>query len=410
MTEDELYRASSQFRLWNFTPEKLVSLRSETNAIACRSVREAFKRKRARDQALSAESSNTASDADGNGVSHGAATKNGAKEVKEVEVLTVEEEMKMVDFYCSNMLNVGTGEPFNFPINVTGTSVQLFKRFYLSHSPMDYHPKQIMPSALFLATKTEGHHTALKIFVEKLNQVPGLNKVTAEDVLAPEFILTQGLRFCFDVRHPYRGLKGFYLECRIMDQAMKASNLPENFSNQTEEEMRENIKRETKKTSQDFLADVDHGYGLVRNTLNNAALVSDAYFLYTPSQILFGAWYLHKPALIKYYLDMKLSQNPNSPSAQKLWDVINDCTMLLEEKEAQIGAVADRAQLSRIDKKLYKCRNPEKIDLVGLNKAQKRDAGKEGQLDEQKAKKRKMAREKSEKEGDDLFGPDLVKP
>jgi cyclin H len=120
MTEDELYRTSSQFRLWNFTPEKLASLRAETNAIASRSVRAAIKRKRAKAQAASTDASATASDADGNGVSNGAAVKNGLiKDEKEVECLTVEEEKKLVDFYCANMLHIGTGDPFKFPINVT---------------------------------------------------------------------------------------------------------------------------------------------------------------------------------------------------------------------------------------------------------------------------------------------------
>jgi cyclin H len=276
---------------------------------------------------------------------------------------------------------------------VQGTSVQLLKRFYLSHSPMDYHPKQIMPSALFLATKTENYHTPLKTFVEKIKSVPGLNKVTADDVLAPEFILTQGLRFCFDVRHPHRGLKGFYLECKVKAQLIKDGTSQGLHS------------------STAFLEGVDEGYALVKNTLNNAALLCDAYFLYTPSQILFAAWYLHNPRLIQDYFAEKLGQLPNAPSQHKLWEVIKDCARLLKEKEEQIDSSgADRLELTRIDKKLYKCRNPEKVDLVGLNKAQKRDGDVDGKLDEQKAKKRKMAREKSEREGDDLFGPDLVKP
>jgi cyclin H len=276
-------------------------------------------------------------------------------------------------------------------IHHQGTSVQLLKRFYLSHSPMDYHPKQIMPSALFLATKTENFHTPLATFVEKIKSVPGLNKVTADDVLAPEFILTQGLRFCFDVRHPHRGLKGFYLECKVKAQMLKGTSTGSGASNE-------------------FLGDVDEGYALVKNTLNNAALLCDAYFLYTPSQILFAAWYLHKPDLTQNYLAQKLESHANAPPSHKLWEVIKDCARLLKEKEEQIDASsADRLELTRIDKKLYKCRNPEKVDLVGLNKAQKRDGDADGKLDEQKAKKRKMAREKSQKEGDDLFGPGLVK-
>lgn len=66
-------------------------------------------------------------------------------------------------------------------------------------------------------------------------------------------------------------------------------------------------------------------------------------------------------------------------------------------------------EFKRIDKKLYKCRNPEKIDLVGINKAVKRDGGHGvGGMDEKVVKKRKLERERSEKEGADIFGGPLV--
>jgi cyclin H len=275
---------------------------------------------------------------------------------------------------------------------------------------MDYHPKQIMPAALFLATKTENFHTPLKTFVENLKSVPGLNKLTAEEVLAPEFILTQGLRFCFDVRHPHRGLKGFYLECKILDQIAKGSHAPKGFTSQPVNEVQRELLNG--KPPQDFIISIDNGYAAVKEYLNSAALLSDAYFLFTPSQILFAAWYLHDPKLIKHYLDLKMLNNNDAALGylEKVHQVIRECAALLDQTEAQIKNKGDRLELTRIDKKLYQCRNPEKVDLVGMNKAQKRDAGGEGKLDEQVAKKRKLAREKNEKDAEDLFGPDLVKP
>lgn len=66
-------------------------------------------------------------------------------------------------------------------------------------------------------------------------------------------------------------------------------------------------------------------------------------------------------------------------------------------------------EFKRIDKKLYKCRNPEKIDLVGINKVVKRDGGHGvGGMDEKVVKKRKLERERREKEGADIFGGPLV--
>jgi cyclin H len=270
---------------------------------------------------------------------------------------------------------------------------------------MDYHPKHIMTSALFLATKTENHHSPLKHFVEKLNSIQSLNKLTVDDVLAPEFILTQGLRFCFDVRHPHRGLKGFYLECKLLHQMLQGQKLPPGFTSWSDEKARTVILEQNEGTPDDFLAGVDKGYGIAKEYLNSAALLSDVYFLYTPSQILFAAWYIAQPELITAYLTLKLADAPDL--AAKIIKTIEDCAKVLRTTDH--GSAEGREELMRIDKKLYKCRNPEKLDLVGLNKAQKRGGGEEGVLDENVAKKRKLAREKSEKEAADLFGPDLVK-
>lgn len=60
-------------------------------------------------------------------------------------------------------------------------------------------------------------------------------------------------------------------------------------------------------------------------------------------------------------------------------------------------------------KKLRLCRDPDKVDLVKLNQAQKRDAVADGELEEHKAKKRKIARESHQKEADEFWGPELNK-
>ena len=63
----------------------------------------------------------------------------------------------------------------------------------------------------------------------------------------------------------------------------------------------------------------------------------------------------------------------------------------------------------KIDKKLHFCKNPEKADLVERHRAVKRDAAADGKLDESLAKKRRLEREKMERDADDLFGPSLSK-
>lgn len=262
-----------------------------------------------------------------------------------------------------------------------------------------------MLSALFLSTKTENHYTSLRSFVSKLP------KTAAEDVTAPEFLLTQGLRFTFDVRHPQRALDGTFMELTALtrgDEALTKGNGKKIQSNMMGLEPA-NVGEKKAKTAEDVIKRIKIAQGKVKAILKTSALLTDVYFLFTPSQICLAALSSVDPPLTKFYLETKIP----SPSAIKprLLGVLQSCAAILESSPSANPGEAEKKELTKIDKKLYKCRNPEKIDLVGINKAQKRDGeGKGGDgFDEKIMKKRKLEREKSEKEGDDLFGPSIGK-
>ena len=268
---------------------------------------------------------------------------------------------------------------------------------------MTYHPKEIMPSALFLATKTENHYTSLRSFVSKLP------KTTPEDVIAPEFLLTQGLRFTFDVRHPQRGLEGGFMELIAMAKGAAALGLS---SKQSSEELQkafmelkpaEGSSKRTTSTS-GVVTRIQAAHGRAKDTLKTTALLTDAYFLYTPSQLWLAALLQADEPLTRFYIDSKFP----TPSRikPKLMNALRACGNMFQSSPSADPKKEEVAELTRIDKKLYKCRNPEKIDLVSINKAQKRD-GEENRLDEKAVKKRKLEREKSEKEAADVFGPPL---
>lgn len=95
------------------------------------------------------------------------------------------------------------------------TAIQYLRRFYLTNSPMTYHPKNIMACALFVATKTDNYYMSLRQFAAG---IPG--DTTADDVIAPEFLIMQSLRFTFDVRHPFRGLEGGIMELQAVAQGL----------------------------------------------------------------------------------------------------------------------------------------------------------------------------------------------
>ena len=261
-----------------------------------------------------------------------------------------------------------------------------------------------MPTALFLSTKTENNYISLAKFASKLE------KTKPEDVIAPEFLLGQGLRFTFDVRHPYRGLEGGYMELlALANGGGIATSEPTKLSKELRQEMMQldqaKGQSEPSGSVQDVVKRLEKSKTKAEEVLKTSALLTDAYLLYTPSQIWLSALFLADEPLASFYIDTKF---PTSSALKpKLMITIRACVELLRSSPSAEPGEAEMNQLRKIDKKLYMCRNPEKIDLIGINKAQKRE-GQEDVLDEKVIKKRKLEREKLEKEAVDVFGPALA--
>ncbi|RDW60100.1 hypothetical protein BP5796_11706 [Coleophoma crateriformis] len=325
MSEDERYRTSTQYRYWSYTPDSLAELRTTTNRIAADRVREAVQSAREAAVVSSAETSET---------------ENGSR---------------------------------------AATAIQYIKRFYITNSLMTYHPTSILKTALFFATKTENHYFRLTKFAD------AIGKTTPEDVLASEFLLTQGLRFTFDVRHPFRALEGAVMEL----QAMANGQIPAADKPWEGREMGKRVK---------------DAHGKAREYLKTSALLTDVYFHFTPSQIMMASLLIADPDLLTWYIGVKL---PAEPMREKVMMTLEDCSSILRTVEPTSQPSGDELkELKRLAKKLNKCRNPEKMDLVGLQRAKRE--GEDGE-EEKAIKKRKLEREKSAREGDDLFGPALTK-
>lgn len=109
MLEDEIYRTSTQYRLWSFTEDSLKSIRANTNALASERVRAAIKR--AREARKSGNTGDTPAVASGgqSGVSTPNPDEDKLKngEEKEIECLTPEEELELVQYYCEKALQLG---------------------------------------------------------------------------------------------------------------------------------------------------------------------------------------------------------------------------------------------------------------------------------------------------------------
>ncbi|KAL5003214.1 cyclin-like protein [Aspergillus recurvatus] len=417
MIEDDIYRTSSQYRLWSFTVESLESVRKNTNSLASDRVRVALRRAREARQSANSSAAGTpnpnASDADSK-----------AGEEKDIECLTPEEEQDLVRYYCEQIIQLGESYKPPMPTIVRATAIQYLRRFYLTNSPMTYHPKAIMPCALFIATKTDNYYMSLRHFADG---VPG--DTTAEDIIAPEFLVMQSLRFTFDVRHPFRGLEGGIMELNAIAQGLgqPAPHLP----TQTAEDLRRalsslplapnNPSSTSASSTSDRLARAHHN---TREILKSAAQMTDAYFLYTPSQIWLAAMSIADQPLAQFYLDTKLP-NPSETEHEhhlahlraKLLQTLTSCATLLQSYKPLASDPEQKKAMRQIGKKLYHCQNPEKVNLAGQKCIPAAAAATSASANlsetatpdsemERQAKKRKL--EAEQRKAGDIFGGELV--
>lgn len=249
---------------------------------------------------------------------------------------------------------------------------------------MTYNPKQIIACALYLATKADHFYISLSRFVAELEGV------TEDNVKAPEFLLLQGLRFTLDVRHPMKGLAGGHIEMNVMAEEGHLGTITASSG-----------------SAKRIGVAADHA----KKLLATAAQMTDAYFLYTPSQIWIAAMMVADKELVETYLDSKLSGLPSNDAAtalkHKIVSTVSGCATLLESWRSPDDDSTQRKEIKRIGKKLTVCQNPEKTDIVAVAKAkaaEKREG--DGSDGEKALKKRKLERERLEKDGD-VFGPEL---
>lgn len=396
MNEDAAYRTSSQYRFWSYTPAKLAQLRADSNVLASKHMFEAARRRKALTSTPQLPSSTdvtpSVSDSD---VKNGAT---GKKDDVDAEALTVEEEVELLKYYCNNLLVLGS-EEFKYPIHVTATAIQFLKRFYLTHSLMQYAPKKIMPTALFLANKTDNQMHLLDSFLPQAHKIRGLESLTRETVLGPEFLFTQALRFHFDVRHPYRALKGITLEAHQLIHICHGHKSPEGWARMSGEEIRDKLLDGGAISPNDFERRVLSSYDKAKEQLSSKALISDAYFHYSPSQIAFAAWHCIDAAFIHNFLDIRLTGTVPAKERHKIIDTVAACAEMLQNV-----SVLEDDELRAMNKKMIKANKINAQD-VAAGKSKKRPAN---EVEEHKAKKRKLEREAFEKQGNDLFGPSLV--
>lgn len=259
-TEDARYRQSSQYRLWSFTPSHLATLREKTNTLARTHI---SNRLRASDSPVDPLPN----------------------------FLTPDEEYTILNHFTLELLRAA---PYcQLPTDIQATAAIFLRRFYLTNSVMTYPPQELIKTCIFFGCKAEGYF----IRVQKIADT--FPNTTGEMILAAEYVLCQGIRFAFDVRHPFRALEGAVMELRRLG---------------------------------DFDHDrINHAHKRTRDILKFSPLVTDAYFHYTPSQIMYAALAIADEELVQRMLREAFAGEGEEAKA-KVWSVIQNCKEMLEKE------------------------------------------------------------------------------
>lgn len=350
LSNDDLYRNSTQYELWSFTQETLQDAKREANEKGVKISKERFK-----------------SAFENAKKEHPDAFEQFPDELNEnmVSLLTLEEESTYLDFYIQNITT--TCNFFKMPTQVRLTAASFFKKFYLVNSVMEFHPKNVLYTCIFLAAKSENYFISIESYVK------ALKGTDTSHILDLEFIVLQSLKFTLLVHHPIRALYGFFLDFQAVllhpEQVMYD-------------------------VSVDTLGNM---YNQAKEWLNKYFMVSDVAFLFTPPQIALAAMYDTDKRITDKYLrrkylsneekldPIKEQENENEKqngedksvvaSEEASKDVSKEKTKssnrqqyetlitLLRKcvKLAKQSRVADREASKEIDKKCFFALNPKKL-------------------------------------------------
>ncbi|KAL3235026.1 Uncharacterized protein RNJ44_02814 [Nakaseomyces bracarensis] len=337
LTDDDLYRHSSQFRFWSFTPLKLQAQRDETNRRAVTQIQEKLQNFK---------------DANKDDLNEDVLKVIDSK----AQPVNSAEELKLVNFYAQKVQVIA--QKMGLPTEVVATSISFFRRFFLKNSVMEIEPKDIVHTTIFLACKSENYFISVDSFSKKA-------KASKEAILKYEFKLLESLQFTLLNHHPYKPLHGFFLDI----QSVLHGKIDLKYMGKIYDRCKKSI---------------------------TEALLTDAVYIYTPPQITLASLMLEDEALTTRYLELKF-HGPDAPKPEevktegstddtkhdisninfdKLVNVIQSCKEMLENSTS-----VSTQEAKEIMAKIYYCHNP-----MALVNRLKREATNEGESPVKKQK------------------------
>ncbi|KAJ8923906.1 hypothetical protein NQ315_006682 [Exocentrus adspersus] len=234
--------------------------------------------------------------------------------------LSPEEEKIMVKRYELHLRDFCKRFQPPMPRCVVGTSFHYFKRFYINNSVMNYHPKEIMVTCIYLACKVEEFNVSIQQFV---SNIKGDREKATDIILNNELLLMEQLNFHLSIHNPFRPVEGLLIDIKTRG------------SLHDPERLRPGIEHFLEK-----------------------ALLTDAIMLYSPSQVALAA-VLHAASKLQENLDSYVTDILFGEDGKgKLEDLI-EAVRGIRSMVKMADSVLDKNQQKILDKKLEKCRNPE---------------------------------------------------
>lgn len=248
--------------------------------------------------------------------------------------LTPEEERLLLKFYELQLMDFC--KRFNPPMPkfVIGTAFHYFKRFYLYNSAMDFHPKEILATCVFLSCKVEEFILSIGQFVANIK---GDREKAADIILNNELLLMKQLNYHLIVHNPYRPVEGFLIDIKTR---CTLSN---------PERLRPGVYEFLEKT-----------------------ILTDACLLYAPSQIALAA-VLHAASKEQENLDSYVTDTLFKDAGDDKLGILIEAVRKIRSMVKAVE-IPPRDRVKLLEKKLEKCRNQENNPDSDIYKQRQRQA------------------------------------
>ncbi|XP_028929317.1 cyclin-H [Ornithorhynchus anatinus] len=246
--------------------------------------------------------------------------------------LDPQEELTICKYYEKRLLDFCSVFKPAMPKSVVGTACMYFKRFYLNNSVMEYHPRIIMLTCAFLACKVDEFNVSSIQFVGNVRDSPFGQEKALEQILEYELLLIQQLNFHLIVHNPFRPFEGFLIDLKTRYPLLENPEI-------------------LRKAADDFL---------------NRVALTDAYLLFTPSQIALTAVLSSASRAgitMESYLSESLMLKENRTCMSQLLDVVKCMKNLVKKYESP-----KPEEVAVLKQKLERCHSSELATNVNVKK------------------------------------------